>query len=628
MSSHDENIDIRTRLIGARAVAAESAMVGKSVDDMGKKIDRAGKHMETGSRRGFIYNQALFTVRRSIYATTIALAGMAAAVAAIGFQYNMSMEQNQVALSYLIGSETAARKELGVLYGLAAKTPFEFGNITDAARRFLAFGFTVDETNKFLGVTADAIAAMGGSSDLINRVVLAFGQMQSKGRVMGGELLQLTEAGIPAYKFLQEQLGLTAEQMRKIGLLGIPAKVAIEAITTGMAQQFGGASLKLSKTVTGQLSTMRDYSKQLFGEIILAPFNAVKNSMPGFLVTLQTATEQMRANGFVAMVRVWDDAVGAGGKLTSVVMNMIVLGRGLANTWGTVIWPVIKPFVQLLGVALYGALVLVAHVTDLFGKYGWALVPVLQVLIGLWLIGAIRLKTLVFWEALSVRWTRIQTRESKILVGWTTLQNLWTNRLMLTTKAYVIVQTAMTVGMARMAAASVAVRAALAAVTIGTWLWAAALWATGIPEIVIGITILIIALVALVKYWDNVTRAVGYAWNKLRDFGGWIKSHWYLFGAVGWGAKAASIGKRFIPGLAEGGMITRGGLTVVGERGPEILNLPGAARVQPLPLHDDVRSISRPVELPPLTLHADLIVDGKKFGSVIAEYRQDRVARA
>ena len=628
MSSHDENIDIRTRLIGARQVAAESAMVGKSVDDMGRKIDRAGKQMETGSRRGFIYNQALFTVRRSIYATTIALAGMAAAVAAIGFQYNMSMEQNQVALSYLIGSETLARKELGVLYNLAAKTPFEFGNITDAARRFLAFGFTVDETNKFLGVTADAIAAMGGSSDLINRVVLAFGQMQSKGRVMGGELLQLTEAGIPAYKFLQEQLGLTAEQMRKIGLLGIPAKVAIEAITTGMAQQFGGASLKLSKTVTGQLSTMRDYSKQLFGEIILAPFNAVKTSMPGFLVTLQNATEQMRANGFVAMVRVWDDAVGAGGKLTSVVMNMIVLGRGLANTWGTVIWPVIKPFVQLLGVALYGALVLVAHVTDLFGKYGWALVPVLQVLIGLWLIGTIRLKTLVFWEAMSVRWTRIQTRESKILVGWTTIQNLWTNRLMLTTKAYVIVQTAMTVGMARLGAATLGIRVALAAATIGTWGFAAALWATGIPEIVIGITILILAIVALVKYWDKVTAAVGFAWGKLKDFGGWLKGHAWMFSPLGWLGKGISIGKKFIPGLADGGVVTRSGLTLVGERGPEVLSLPGGSRVQPLPLTDNVRSISRPVELPPLSLRADMIVDGKKFGSLVAEYRQDKVARA
>jgi hypothetical protein len=37
-----------------------------------------------------------------------------------------------------------------------------------------------------------------------------------------------------------------------------------------------------------------------------------------------------------------------------------------------------------------------------------------------------------------------------------------------------------------------------------------------------------------------------------------------------------------IPGLAEGGTITRGGSVMVGEQGPEILNLPRSASVIPL----------------------------------------------
>jgi phage-related protein len=38
-----------------------------------------------------------------------------------------------------------------------------------------------------------------------------------------------------------------------------------------------------------------------------------------------------------------------------------------------------------------------------------------------------------------------------------------------------------------------------------------------------------------------------------------------------------------IPGLAAGGTVTRGGATWVGERGPELLNLPGGSNVVPLP---------------------------------------------
>ena len=41
-----------------------------------------------------------------------------------------------------------------------------------------------------------------------------------------------------------------------------------------------------------------------------------------------------------------------------------------------------------------------------------------------------------------------------------------------------------------------------------TWSWAAALWATGIPEIVIGVIALGAGLYYLVKYWDEVTAAI------------------------------------------------------------------------------------------------------------------------
>jgi tape measure domain-containing protein len=43
----------------------------------------------------------------------------------------------------------------------------------------------------------DAVAGVGGGADAIDRVSLAIGQMQAKGRVQSEELLQLAEAGVP-----------------------------------------------------------------------------------------------------------------------------------------------------------------------------------------------------------------------------------------------------------------------------------------------------------------------------------------------------------------------------------------------------------------------------------------------
>jgi len=46
--------------------------------------------------------------------------------------------------------------------------------------------------------------------------------------------------------------------------------------------------------------------------------------------------------------------------------------------------------------------------------------------------------------------------------------------------------------------------------------------------------------------------------------------------------QSSSLGSGYIPGQADGGMTIRGGLSWVGERGPELLNLPAGAQVIPL----------------------------------------------
>ncbi|BAH06762.1 hypothetical protein CKR_1711 [Clostridium kluyveri NBRC 12016] len=83
-------------------------------------------------------------------------------------------------------------------------------------------------------------------------------QMKAKGRVQGDEILQLTEAGVPAAKILQEQLGLTAEQVGEIGKQGLESDKAIKALLTGMNQRFGGMMQNQAKTALGLMSTLKD----------------------------------------------------------------------------------------------------------------------------------------------------------------------------------------------------------------------------------------------------------------------------------------------------------------------------------------------------------------------------------
>ncbi|MBE3590012.1 MAG: tape measure protein [Firmicutes bacterium] len=173
------------------------------------------------------------------------------------------MEQTRIAFTNMLGSAQRANEFLRQLQDFAARTPFEFTQLTDASRRLLAFGFSARDVIPMLTAVGDAVAAMGGSADMLDRVILAIGQIQAKGRVQADEMLQLTEAGIPAWRFLADAMGVTTQQVVKMTEQGlIPADKAIRAILQGMESQAPGMMAQQSRTLNGAFSNLIDVLKQ------------------------------------------------------------------------------------------------------------------------------------------------------------------------------------------------------------------------------------------------------------------------------------------------------------------------------------------------------------------------------
>ena len=98
----------------------------------------------------------------------------------------------------------------------------------------------------------------GAGSEGIDRITRALGQMQAKGRAQAEELLQLQELGVPANQILQEELGLTGEQVANIGKEGIEASKVIDALLRGMEKRYGGMMENQSRTAKGMISTLKD----------------------------------------------------------------------------------------------------------------------------------------------------------------------------------------------------------------------------------------------------------------------------------------------------------------------------------------------------------------------------------
>ena len=181
------------------------------------------------------------------------------------FKLTSQVEQSKIAFETLLGSEEKAKQMLADIDEFASKTPFEKVDLTPLVQQLIGMGFEANKTLPVLNVLGDSVAALGRGQDDLSGIVLALGQIQTKGKLSAEELMQLAERGLPVYQILEEKLNLTQKQLDDIGGAGISSATAISALLTGLNEKFGGAMAKQSKTLQGQWSNMLDNVKSLVG---------------------------------------------------------------------------------------------------------------------------------------------------------------------------------------------------------------------------------------------------------------------------------------------------------------------------------------------------------------------------
>ncbi len=178
------------------------------------------------------------------------------------------MEQAGIAMEFFTGSAEKGQKFLERLQAFAAKTPFEFPDVRQAAvglmplyKNMYGVDKAMDETIRTIRAFGDAAGFTGAGIQGMNLALLGFRQIGTMGKLQMEELRQVTENLLIPMDIVLKELGLTGDALADLGKRGIPAKTAMEAIIRALEKNFAGGMEKLSKSLLGLVSTIKDTAK-------------------------------------------------------------------------------------------------------------------------------------------------------------------------------------------------------------------------------------------------------------------------------------------------------------------------------------------------------------------------------
>jgi tape measure domain-containing protein len=329
---------------GLKTANKPATELSRGFEDIGKQAGHSETSVST-LMRTLTKASAVFV---GIMALKASITGVGDAIA-YTVQQAAGFEQITIGFNKLYGGAERASTMLKDLASFASRTPFELVDTEQQALRLRAYGFAAKDVIPVLRDVGDAAAGLGTGQEGINRITLALGQMRSAGRMNSRDMLQLTEALIPAWDYVAEALDTTTDQVRQMTEQGlVPADIAIRTIRAGMQKDFGGMMSAQMDTLLGQWSNLKDrvtLAARAVGEYLLPPLKEIVERMSDalpkigrfFVDTVTGANDlgkalrnvyNLIANGLVPIIRFF-------GKYVLDALNGVIalLAGNWTNAW-------------------------------------------------------------------------------------------------------------------------------------------------------------------------------------------------------------------------------------------------------------------------------------------------------
>jgi len=364
----------------AEQVGAIQAIISADIEGFRKSIKTASKSLEDFGKRADKIGREM-----SLKLTTPILGLGTAAVMSAG-----KFEKLRTSLNVLTGSAEEGSKAFERLVKFSAGTPFQLDELVKANNTLLGFGMSSDAAYNALKNIGDIAAVSGGD---LQGISVAFGQVAASGRLMGQDLLQLINNGVPIIDMLASSMGVATSEVKGLvseGAVTFPVLIKAFQDATNAGGQFAGGMELQSKTIFGLFSTLRDNMNIALAEIgnsLAENLNLaeVVGDLTAYVQRLTASFKQLTPEAQKKLIVIAGIAAAIGPMLVVVGQLSIALG-GLASAFAFLTGP-IGLVLASIGAVAAAFVYLVDNweaVKERLGDMGWwrnALVDMLQFII-------------------------------------------------------------------------------------------------------------------------------------------------------------------------------------------------------------------------------------------------------
>lgn len=263
---------------------------------------------------------------------SLGIAGYFSANALKGFVMELinirgEFQKTEIAFSTMLGDGAKAKQLMGQMVDLAAKTPFSLQDVSSGAKQLLAFQIPAKEV-------VDTLTRMGniasGLEVPLSRINLVYGQVKAKGKLMGDDLRQFTEAGIPmvaelAAKFKKSESEISA--MVSAGKIGFKDVKDVLFSLTNEGGMFFNLMEKQSASVSGKISNLEDAWDQMLNKMGEANEGILNDAIDGLAYLVENYEEVIKV---LKVLIATYGAYRAALILTAVVQKAVAIGQSIS----------------------------------------------------------------------------------------------------------------------------------------------------------------------------------------------------------------------------------------------------------------------------------------------------------